>query len=544
MKCFFERNPTLKKALRCGVVVASLFSLAACVPAKEVTRKTPIYTPSPAATKKPTPTYTLVPTATHTPEPTYTPSPTATPIPTATPVPRVEIIGLSWQPVRVVNDKVYDGKVVFEAEGDKVLGYAELKFIPKEYLHLPRPEEGPRRFVLEPLDGVFDELKEEFAVDITDIVGGREYEVEAMVKDRDGNVATASLITPYIRQFENLGKSLYEKGVIIGAIYRPYHLHEFPKSWHTRLTPLISYNWSEIDIIISRHIDWATGHGINVFIHDWCGPYTRENSMIKRFTNNPLADNIKMAIDIEVQWRFIGRSLPDKPPEWKYYDFDDPVNKRTLLTDVDYLLDAYMIHDQYLKVKNKPLLFFWDSKSFIGDFPSAFNEANKLAKDRDFNGIFFYGCEIGWILADPEWDKQILERAKYFDAISIWAAGYSGESTDLGDKIRSQHAKLLEELYGKWADALRSLTALVPSVIPGFDNRKAPWGNPNDVPLLRDKERFKMELETALKYMDGKLKMIRIDTWNDWYENTQLEPSIEEGFLFLSVLKRVINENL
>jgi hypothetical protein len=103
---------------------------------------------------------------------------------------------------------------------------------------------------------------------------------------------------------------------------------------------------------------------------------------------------------------------------------------------------------------------------------------------------------------------------------------------------------LLEELYSKWADALRGLTALVPSVIPGFDYRKAPWGQSDAVPLLRDKERFKMELEIALKYMDEELKMIRIDTWNDWYESTQVEPSMEEGFLFLSALKKVLNDNL
>jgi hypothetical protein len=455
---------------------------------------------------------------------------------------------LRWEPVRVVNDKVYDGRISFVAEDSySPIAEAELRFIPVKYDYLPLeafPLEEARTFNPKPRDGVFDEREEEFVVNVEGIIGGREYKVIVKVKDRAGNVRTKSFKTPYIRLFGNLGESLYRRGIIIGAIYRPYHLNEFPKSRHTQLTPLIRYNRGEIDTIISWHIDSATGHGINLFILDWCGPYTREDSMIKRFMGNQLTDDIKVAIDIETQWRFVSKSLPGKPPEWKYYDLSDPVNRRIFRTDMDYLLDTYMSCNQYLKIENKPLLFLWDSKSLIGDFPSAFNEANKLARDRGFDGIFFYGCEIGWILADPEWDKQILERAKYFDAISIWAAGYSGEPTELGDKIRSQHTKLLEELYSKWADALRGLTALVPSVIPGFDYRKAPWGQSDAVPLLRDKERFKMELEIALKYMDEELKMIRIDTWNDWYESTQVEPSIEEGFLFLSVLKKVINDNL
>jgi hypothetical protein len=81
---------------------------------------------------------------------------------------------------------------------------------------------------------------------------------------------------------------------------------------------------------------------------------------------------------------------------------------------------------------------------------------------------------------------------------------------------------------------------LVPSSIPGFDNRLAPWGDPTSIPLPRDPNKFKERVNISLKYMNSELKMFRIDTWNDWYENTQIEPSSNDGLLYLKILKEVL----
>jgi hypothetical protein len=106
-----------------------------------------------------------------------------------------EISNLEWQPTRVVNGKVYDGRVVFDAEDESSpIAYAELNFVPKEYPHLPLdafPEEDPKKLVLEPLDGAFDELKEEFAADIIDIIGGREYEIVLTVKNQASDISSS-----------------------------------------------------------------------------------------------------------------------------------------------------------------------------------------------------------------------------------------------------------------------------------------------------------------------------------------------------------------
>jgi hypothetical protein len=112
-----------------------------------------------------------------------------------------EIVGLNWTPTRVVLDKVYDINVSFTARDDKTpVAYAELRFIPVEYYYMvekygmrtedyPKvfPPDKERDFILTPVDGKFDSLEERFSIPIKDIVGGREYRIVVLVRDKAGN---------------------------------------------------------------------------------------------------------------------------------------------------------------------------------------------------------------------------------------------------------------------------------------------------------------------------------------------------------------------
>jgi hypothetical protein len=273
-----------------------------------------------------------------------------------------------------VNDKVYDGKVIFEAEGDKVLGYAELSFIPKEYPHLSKeafPEEDPRRFVLEPLDGAFDELKEEFAVDVKDIIGGREYVVEAVVKDREGNVSVERIETPYIREFENFGKVLYEKGVIIGATYHVYYPDPLPWSelGPFAVHPLLGEYTSPDGIVISKHLDWATGYGINTFFIYYPPTWQRDSERIleniKTLFSHPMSKQIYIAITYPVEDRLLEAGV--RPDEYGYFTISDLTQWRKILDDMRMLNTEFFNNKNYLRLNGKPVVFMGNSGSLKGN---------------------------------------------------------------------------------------------------------------------------------------------------------------------------------
>ena len=128
---------------------------------------------------------------------------------------------LRWTPTRIVNGKVYDGRVSFVVEykkrGDSgfrsplptesQITTAIIEFIPKclpfEVINGP-PNESIKVLSLTPLDGKFDDLREEFATNITSLEGGREYCIKVLISDSAGNFANANLTTPYIRRYENI----------------------------------------------------------------------------------------------------------------------------------------------------------------------------------------------------------------------------------------------------------------------------------------------------------------------------------------------------
>jgi hypothetical protein len=487
---------------------------------------TPTYVePQPTATEEPTPTYTAAPTVTHTPEP------------TATPVPRVEIVGLSWQPVRVVNNKVYDGKVVFEAEGDKVLGYAELRFIPEEYPHLPKeafPKEDPRILVLNPLDENFDERKEEFAVDVKDIIGGREYVVEVVVEDREGNVGVERIETPYIREFENLGKVLYEKGIIIGATYYP--LYPDPHPWELlepmAVRPLLGKYDVRDPIVIAKHIDWASGHGINCFFFSWGTDddlTTRKiNENIACFVQNPLSTSIKIGIFYEFPSRL--RRYGIFPDELGRYNLTQEVTEK-LIKDFECILNSSY---------SPKLLSIDDRKVVVMYHAFAVYNREILIEKLKEKGWFIIADIANYHTSQPKKteDPKLWSASLSDDGWTTWVGCYSitGDNTIDGINLGSFES-YYKEGTKNWLEISKFHEKIfIPSLLPGFINlrEEVPY------PLSRDVERF----EKLFDYTLNISTFIRIDTFNEAGEATLVEPTREEGFSFLNIISKIVRKFL
>jgi hypothetical protein len=453
------------------------------------------------------------------------------------------IDNLSWVPTRENLDKIYDINVTFVARDDRSpIAYAELRFIPVEYYYMiekygmrsenyPKvfPPDKERVFVLTPVDGKFDSLEERFSVPIKDIVGGREYRIVVLVKDSAGNERTAEVKTPYIRQFENIAK----KDDI--TVITPYYLwyRKDLSNWRDghKYMPLLGEYRSDDPIVMSKHIDWATGHGVDGFLVSWGGyeegdlKYFDDNFQL--FLSNPLSKDIRVAILYES----VGR-LKDSHPGWNFFD---PENTRILDSDLFYLNRSYFNQPSFLRIDGKPLVYFYEGKGVFGDI-------SRIENLREKYKIFFVS-DHAHPLADPEnvfpagnplavvWGKA----AKKFDGITSWLGGYSPKGEYLGGSYENQ----IEIAFSKWEKwAEENGMRFFPFITPEFDNRYVKWGNPNSVPLERSPELFEKRIMIALKY--AKDSTIIIGTWNDFFESTTLEPTREYGFTYLEILRDVL----
>jgi hypothetical protein len=291
------------------------------------------------------------------------------------------IFDLNWFPTREKLDKIYDINVTFIAKDDNTpIAYAELRFVPIEYHYMiekygMRPEDyskvfppdKERVYVLTPIDGKFDSLEERFAITIADIVGGREYKIVALIRDLAGNERKTEIKTPYIRQFENLGRELYERGIIISAAYMPWNFKDIRMEVDK---PLLGRYDASDDIVQWKHVDWATGHGINAFFID--GGFWekwklegKEGAIINGFMNK----GIKCAIMWGWVWeKYFKRGSNDAKLALWVVDLNDNYNLEIFKNLMKSLLDSKIfLHPNYLRIEGRPVLFIYDEIALINE---------------------------------------------------------------------------------------------------------------------------------------------------------------------------------
>mgnify|MGYP000479119952 CR=1 FL=1 len=475
--------------------------------------------------------------------------------------PRIE--NLSFRPTEERLDKVYAIEVNFTArDGETPISSAEVHFIPEDYSYMikqygMRPEDYPkvfppeeeRVFVVKPGDGEFDELVENFVVPIQDIVGGKEYKIRVLVRDSAGNESMVEMKTPYIREHENLGKVLHDNGIEVMAIYVPFDMSNIPKKHDDPL--LGRYNLPN-DIVIKKHVDWFTGHGGNIFILDSQNHWWSASPALKRKVLT-IADKLISLNQIYVAWLvgpskndFIYGKFGEKIPEWAI-DLNIPKNNQVFLEFVDELMrEDILNHPYYLKIDGKPVLYIWDEGAFFNQ-ENTYRAVKKLVEERTGKEAYIIAEWIPRIptLPSDEYVQFLLQNYRgaglgVVDAFTGWI-GFHRVGLDTKEYVENylsyyeRHLPVWRNFTKKWGKDF------ILTVTPGFDHSYS-WGEPQ-IPLPRDVEEFSKRLEIAIKYIDKRHPMLKIDTWNDWGEWSWIEPGQKEQLTYLKALRGTLENS-
>jgi archaellum component FlaC len=470
------------------------------------------------------------------------------------------ILKFYWKPTKVINDKIYDINVSFEVISPlNSLKEVEVILIPVEYRYFitkygMREEDYDKVFPKEEVRSVKIKPRnlerEMFSVDFEDLKGGREYIVKARVEDVAGNEKIVEAKTPYIRQFENLGKELYDKGIIVAATYYPLypdpHLWEWLKPMDVH--PLLGEYDVRDTIIQAKHIDWFTGHGGNCFFISWGSDdfATRkihENTL--SLLSNPLSNQVKVAIFYELPSRLRANGVyPDKNG---IYYLDSPEKWSKIVSDMNILKKEVFWRENYLKLGNKRVIYFYNSDALEGNLSEFLLDVRNVAGSILIisqhahpwaaTSAYINPPSGGWIEdCISSGSCEYFERAKLFDGWSTWAGGWY---SPVEKPLNENYPKFLEEGYKTWSKLAKEYKKiLITSILPGFVNLRDP-----DFPTLpRDVEMFKKMLLVSLKYAvsNEDIKIVRIDTYNEFGEATGIEPTVEEGFSYLLVLREVL----
>jgi hypothetical protein len=445
------------------------------------------------------------------------------------------VSNFAWKPTKIINDKIYDIKVSFEVISPlNSLREVEVMLIPVDYRYFitkygMREEDYDKVFPKEEIRSVKIEPKnlerEIFSVDFGDLKGGREYIVKARVEDIAGSEKIVEVKTHYIREFENLGKELYEKVIIVGASYMSGY---YP--WQTGKTPddyplLGKYDAAD-EIAQWKHVDWAGYAGINVFFID-AGAWEdwkisgKEGNIMRGLMDK----GMKCAFLYDPWGDYFKRGTNPNAPKWAI-DLTYSTNKKNFVDQLSTNLNSKLVdHPNYFSFNGKPVVFLYDAAAYINE-KEAFKELrNSINKD-----VLFFGdtlLKIPALPQDSDWYFKLKDFSNY-DWISTWVGFVNA---DVARSYSTNYDELyyrMLDMWSKWVEKIGK--AYVSSVIPGFKYIWESFG------IQRRLDRIQNQLLYSLE----KTKLIRIDTWNDFAENTFVEPSLMDGFNYINKIHDIL----
>jgi hypothetical protein len=282
-------------------------------------------------------------------------------------------------------------------------------------------------------------------------------------------------------------------------------------------TPLIGLYDSKDRSLLTYHLllSWSCGiDGIIINVKDAYDDACMK-SLIRTIKWIRSMDSVNFNYDFGISYDDQGLDLA--------YPFDTTIRKMT------YLRDSIL--------SGLPVYIAWDHRPalFVFDYPEKFMTA------RNFRTVLntVFGSEMPIVIWNS-WDDKENSKA-YVDAFYPWVQpGNTG-----WDKEGKNWGKDYLDWYYPGVNAINADNRYVftsGGVWPGFDDTKnTSWGGDRVIDR-KNGSVYDFTWRYILNYnMPLPLHWVIIETWNDWNEGTEIEPSMEDGNAYLLSTIRNIN---
>lgn len=331
--------------------------------------------------------------------------------------------------------------------------------------------------------------------------------------------------------------------------------------------------------VIETHIDWAADHGIDCFICNWEGmrghrKFLSEN--LVHILQGSQSDGTWSAGKIEFSTRdTLNYGWDAKSQGWDKNGYsirnlermkfsaliesrliletwppiaNSPECRQAFTEAVVYMAENFFGSPQWQRINNRPVVYFYEVYSWHGneqDF-KAFRESldNAIANIIDpltmepFSGLY--------IIADVVYPyHQDMERLRAFDGLtgyqpyppvnsSVAAKGNEGWSYRGRDLFRCPSFEEYHLKFKSWCE--KNARAFIPTVIPKYNDRGVRGSIDNyayppcstepyqDILDARSATLFKQNISAQLRWMTPDVNMLNINSWNEWFEDTSIEP--------------------
>jgi glycoprotein endo-alpha-1,2-mannosidase len=286
-----------------------------------------------------------------------------------------------------------------------------------------------------------------------------------------------------------------------------------------QLPVLGKYDSAQEDVV-TQQIAWSAAAGINVWDLEWVMPNDLLDSNLQHtvLTNPHIGDiHLAMFYDYAIRFNSDNNLTPDKVT--------------VILSDFQYLATRYFTHPSYLKVgQGRPVVFFYDALNLqpVSAVQQMVAQIRQSMSAAGFN-VYLIGDEYYPLRApDPA-------RIGNWDAIF----GYNPYATQAGYSDDNGFLALQANMYQQYQAVAQQLGVdFIPSLVPGFNDRAVRRTCANNPALARRTNAAATEGSMFAKFLNdlalpyannSQLKMIHITSFNEWHEDTQIEPSVVTG---------------
>jgi glycoprotein endo-alpha-1,2-mannosidase len=314
---------------------------------------------------------------------------------------------------------------------------------------------------------------------------------------------------------------------LVGAYYYPWY---FPGKWKdlaSQLTPTLGWYQTDSMPIVIQHIDTAAYYGIDVFYMSWWKKTDVTDAHLKNgFMKAPNKKKMKFAMVVEP----LGELDTLDGKRDGIVDFSAPAVVAGWVEMFTYFKDNFWSDPCYLKVDGKPVVLVYVTRTFK-NFGS-----QHLDSLRAHVGPTYIMADEAFIgtQSDPLTARNgIRNRFSVFDSYVSYNS-YEAVLIQPGDDALAYQRRVGMPYYQKWA----SQTVFHPPIMPFYQDFRE--GHP---PLPGSDAQFKTVIE-EIKTLpvwapagDSVNRIFMVTSWNEWFEGTSLEPSVEHGSKPLQVLR-------
>jgi len=312
--------------------------------------------------------------------------------------------------------------------------------------------------------------------------------------------------------------------------------------------PLWGYEMDNDPKVVEKWIDAAINHGINVFIYDW---YWFDNGP---FLEGALNDGFLKARNNEKMYFYLMWANHDvKKNYWNYHLhgddtsilWDAAVDWKNYTIIVDRVIKQYFNKPNYFKIEGQPVFSIYGLEKLLETFGGSMEETRKAldyfrneAKKAGLPGVHFQLSGGASLLSDEDALKRAeLIEAIGFNSVSLYNMGGRNEDYLV---YGSNSIKINEQLNETLNIPFFPCTSIGWDDTPRFPQ----YGIKNTVHYNKSPESFATLLSKAKNYVDrhpNQPKLMTINAWNEWVEDSYLLPDMKYGFSYLEAVKDVMN---